>query len=276
MVATRSGALLLGTDVGVFKSTVNDSTFNLKDTLLPRKLIYHLVTDSSGIIYGMSFDSVFRSVDNGTTWKLVNTRIWRGQAFSDIAATPTGRVFLAAWNELYTSVDGISNWISIRTPVSGLSGQNQPQLAVIDDSTLFLSGDATYYTKDRGLHWTACDTLNSACPRVITFRGGYVAVATASTGVATTAKPFGAALVQFHTTLRTTSQSYTAYPNPSTGQIRIFPNPRQAHCKVYDELGVLVGERPVSAAGEVDLGDVGSGAYMIEVGGSTTPVLLIR
>jgi len=274
LLVAKDGRLLLGGDAGLFSSTSNDTTFNLKDTLLSRIDIQHLAMDSSGIIYAASFDSVFRSTDNGKTWGLSRARVTRQQVFTDIGVSPSGRVFVATWDELYCSADGLTNWIALRPPATGSFLQNQTQIAVLDDTTLFASGDGTSYTRDAGLHWIHCDTLKSFSPRIVSLRAGYIAVATTSLGVATTARSFGTSGVHPFEASSNIESLFLAYPNPTTGLVRLYPTPRVARATIYDEMGESFGERAISARGEVDLKNLASGRYTIVINGVSVPVIL--
>jgi photosystem II stability/assembly factor-like uncharacterized protein len=266
LLFTKTGKLLAGTSVGMFRATTNDTTYDTKDTLLAHHVIYRTARDSSGILYALNFDSVYRSSDDGVHWNVVLARLPREAAFTDIATAPSGIVFVAGMEQLYRSPDGISGWTTINPPPNGSSPNTAPRLAVLDDTTLFTSGEYAFYTTDGSLHWKRCDTLWSAISDIFRTRDGYIVAATRDHNVSRTIKPFSntrAAVPVQHA--MQSSTAYTLYPNPATGSVHIDPIPIASTVRIFNNAGQFVAERTVTAEGSLDLHDLPTDDYWLVI-----------
>lgn len=124
-----------------------------------------MAADNNGNIYAACLKRLYRSQDSGDTWQMVSSAstIFINKTGWDVAVTPSGYVYAALGDELYSSATGDPGSFS---QISGgvmtnFSGRVTIALAPSDENTLYISCakyngvlDAIYQSKDKGANWT--------------------------------------------------------------------------------------------------------------------------
>lgn len=124
-----------------------------------------ITKDTSGVLYAVGIDGVWRSSDNGDNWQLVGV----GATFLDgfaIAVNPTTNdIFLAVEAGVFRSHDEGSTWTKLGDEAGGAYA-----LAVRDDGLIVAAGSpGIVKSTDNGVSWVPASTTTGPSHNAIAF-----------------------------------------------------------------------------------------------------------
>jgi len=179
---TEGDLILIGGDNEIYRSTDQGITF----TTLPLNINYGLVNvysvykTGSTIFAGTSYDGVYKSTDNGSTWAPANN----GMGPKDIRAlTPGSSLTIMAgshYSGIYRSSDSGSSW---NKSLEGIP-PGSSVLSMFNSRYGLIVGtrDGMYETTDNGSNWSkltgASDTVNYGEIRGLCEKDGIIYAAT--------------------------------------------------------------------------------------------------
>jgi len=137
---------------GIYKSTNNGETWELKNNGLSSVVGQHLEIDSSGNIYLAAIEGLYRTTDGGGYWTRIAQSL-SNQEFSDVAIIPNGHIFISNFDGVYRSTNNGDDWI-----VTSFTGFGATNIGINTKDYMFF-GDATlswfgiYRSTDFGVTW---------------------------------------------------------------------------------------------------------------------------
>lgn len=154
LVVHENGDLLLGDGSGAGMYRYNqdgDAWLRISSGLGEEPRVWFIYTGDSGDIFvGLSGTGLFRSVDNGDTWRstergLTDTRV------RSLVVQEDGDVFAGTDRAgVFRSSDRGGTWRQVN---SGLSGRRVNDLAVHTDGDLFVNAGGIFRSSDDGANW---------------------------------------------------------------------------------------------------------------------------
>ena len=175
---TEGNLILIGGENEIYRSTDQGNTFTTLQLNINYGLVnvYAVTKIGLAIFAGTSYDGVYRSTDNGTTWEQANT----GMGPKDIRAITTGSsstlIAGSHYSGLYQSTDLGLSW---NKNVSGIS-PGSSILTMLNSRYGLIVGtrDGMYETTNSGLSWTkltgVSDTVNYSSIRGLCEKDGVI------------------------------------------------------------------------------------------------------
>jgi hypothetical protein len=121
--------LFVGTEIGVFRSTNNGTSWTAVSTRFTNADVYALAVSGTNLFAGTNGGGVFLSTNNGTSWTaastgLTNTTVWSLAVSGTnlFAGTLGGGVWRRPLSEMITSVESVSS----EPPLTFSLQQNYP------------------------------------------------------------------------------------------------------------------------------------------------------
>ncbi len=151
-------ALIVTTDGGQSWGTVSSSFNNLRDLL-----VY------PDAMYATTYNGIFKSTNNGTTWMMSNTGLPSQQIAPIVLARhPSTSSTLYAWirtyspegSALYKTTDSGGTWGTVTT----LSPSAQAQEILVTTNTVFVAGKGIHKSTNGGDNWTI---INTGLPHLV-------------------------------------------------------------------------------------------------------------
>ena len=148
--------LFAGTEVGVFLSTNNGTSWTAVNTGLPSSWVYALAVSGTNLFAGTWAGGVFRSTDSGTSWSAVNSGLATAIVF---ALGVNGTNLFAATNSgVLLSTDDGTSWTSANNGLTDPAVTRVSTFAV--SGTNLFAGNAfgVFRSTNNGTSWTAVNT----------------------------------------------------------------------------------------------------------------------
>jgi photosystem II stability/assembly factor-like uncharacterized protein len=281
---TADNHWLLGTGIGLLRSTTNDTTYNPKSAVLHDSDIIAMARDSSGNIYAISRSVAYRSVDDGFTWSKVFTTNQftakgTGLFFLDLGVTPSGSIYIADGNALFFSSDHGGSW---RQQYGNFyaSGTDQPFQRIIPitdyELTAFGSSGVAFST-DAGITWRS-DSIRSQINSAALTHDGYLIVGTEFDGFASTLRPLDSAShsVVLERKSPTDGATLEIYPNPTTSLVHIENIDRTEPLIITDVLGREVVPAAIASGDKITLSDLRPGVYLARNGSKAAKFVISK
>ena len=158
---TSNGALLVGTQCGIYRSTDGGDTFTARSRSIPAGTIISLA-EKDGLLYACIFEKgIYTSADGGITWTLsLAGRYLRQDGFGSTYFEVAGdQLFVRGYDvdSLYFTDDGV-NWTaryiaaSLFNPVYGAGGS----LFCYESAGVLGATAGLYRSTDLGVTWQVC------------------------------------------------------------------------------------------------------------------------
>ncbi len=231
---------------------------------------YDLFVSSTGALYYLFDEEIYRSTDYGDDWVYVGIGI-DGYCFS-ITEHPNGNIFVGTNNGVYRSTDAGDSWTK---DVSGLT-DGALSLAIHSDGSIFAGGyNSTARSNDLGQTWVPFTSGMFNCRITdLAFGSGDVLFASAenmgvyrTTSAVTSVDENESGVVNNFSL----EQNYPNPFNPSTKIQYAISNKQFVQLKVYDVLGnevaTLVNEFKPAGSYEVNFNaaKLSSGVYLYKL-----------
>ena len=231
---------------------------------------YDLFVSSTGALYYLFDEEIYRSTDYGDDWVYVGIGI-DGYCFS-ITEHPNGNIFVGTNNGVYRSTDAGDSWTK---DVSGLT-DGALSLAIYSDGSIFAGGyNSTARSNDLGQTWVPFTSGMFNCRITdLAFGSGDVLFASAenmgvyrTTSAVTSVDENESGVVNNFSL----EQNYPNPFNPSTKIQYAISNKQFVQLKVYDVLGnevaTLVNEFKPAGSYEVNFNaaKLSSGVYLYKL-----------
>lgn len=151
IAADGNGRTFLGTYGAVFHLHPGATTWKTSDIAGADSPVEVLTVDDNGRVYaGTERDGIFRSDDEGGTWRPAGSGIEDGK-ITDIAVSPADEIYATTPHGIFRSTDDGESWGRIATPteggyIIGIDCNSSGDLFLISEYHLFRS-------TDNGVHW---------------------------------------------------------------------------------------------------------------------------
>lgn len=179
LAVNSEGDLFAGTDVGVFVSTNNGTSWTTAD---PGFRVLSLASDGDSVFAGTD-NGVYISCDKGASWTLGKDGLENSTISSLVLSK--GNLFAGANNGVFLSTDKGKSWTAVD---SGLPENPMMvnDVAVDDNGDVFaaLSSKGVFRSIDNGKSWTAVNSgLTNTNVKSLLVRGNKIFAGTAGTGI---------------------------------------------------------------------------------------------
>jgi len=172
----------VNTGAPVFRSTNSGGSWQ-KSSLPSNNYINDFATKDS-MMFAASLNGIFRSFNNGLTWKLSNSGLTTTNIKS-LTITSNGIIYAGTRGDgVFRSIDNGNTWVSSNT---GLSNLKINAIASIDSNNLVVAtdGEGLFFSKDGGITWDNGNTevrLNYVLTLAVSNQG-YIYAGTDNYGV---------------------------------------------------------------------------------------------
>ncbi len=145
--------IFAGTGAGVFRSTNEGTTWQrvgLTSSMVPCLAVGAKIADTSSIYAGTGTGGVFSSMDNGSTWKSINSGLTNNTIWS-IAIVDSSIFVGTGASGIFLSTNNGASWNAVNTGLANLSVQS-----IVCVGTNILAGTyggGVFLSTDSGANW---------------------------------------------------------------------------------------------------------------------------
>jgi photosystem II stability/assembly factor-like uncharacterized protein len=183
LVATSTGAMIVGTPAGLYRSTDNGSNWVQKIGPMPIAPVYALARDSAGVLYAATMSGVFRSTDDGEVWNQLDVNAPAAHDVRSLAIYDRTRLLAGGLNRTYqwdSEMKTRTTYFYLTNPsttyLTALAVQNGIVYAGTSDAGFFRSEDGAKSMQP--MDGLPCNTIYSREIRPLDSGGVGLAVGT--------------------------------------------------------------------------------------------------
>lgn len=150
IITLPSGTMLSATANGIFRSTNSGASWTkVSNEVINNNYYLDLEYDGTSIVYAVTYNTLFKSTDDGLTFSVVNSSTFFNAA--KVKRAPNGNIFIAASSQLFRSTD---NGVTFaQTPLNAIG--NISDIAINSQNQIFVSayGQGIFRSTDNGTNW---------------------------------------------------------------------------------------------------------------------------
>jgi photosystem II stability/assembly factor-like uncharacterized protein len=154
-LGANNAGIYAGTNLGIFMSANNGSTWKNVNGMLPAKtFVRSFLANGNSLFAGTDTGAIYLSTDNGLTWSSANIGIPLNSYITSLAGSSSA-IFAGVYGKgVYTSLNNGTSW----TTTSTLPDLTVRSLAVSGSTVYAGTESGVYFSTNNGNTWTAANT----------------------------------------------------------------------------------------------------------------------